>query len=195
MKKVRNVCLGIFTLFGLLGVTAENWGQPIYIVAPAKTAPLTPYTNASEKVSFKFPGNWTVQEMNQRGEGYVVRMVAIRPEVAGDIFKENVSLVVTDLPDGITLSESTDADLKNLSKSLQAFKKIKIGDLQGTNMAGKFIVYTFKYPQFNLELKVVVFIFIKGKKEYALTCTSTADNYARYENLFMSIGQSFKFNF
>jgi len=182
MKQLLYVYLGIVVFFSVLIVPAENWGQ---------SATLILYTNIIENVSYEIPYNWTVKEMNQYGKGYVVRMAAIAE--AEDNFRENINLVVEDLENNMTLSQYLEANLRNMPTILNEFKKYQSGVLQDANEEGKFIVYGHKYGSNNL--KVVCFLYIKEKKGYCLTCTSRIDRYARFEDLFMLIGKSFKFNF
>jgi hypothetical protein len=184
----------LFALF--LAVTPGSTAQtPVVTPLPGNGAPTYPYTNKVENVSFNIPAGWAIKEIDQAGQGYIVRMAAIRSSISStDLLHDNINLVVETLNPPMTLSEYFDANLKNFPAGLREFKAEKTGDLKAANANGKYLVYSHKSIEVPIRLKVVVFIFLKGNKAYCLTCTSTVDSFANFEDLYMAIGQSFKFD-
>ena len=117
------------------------------VLAGSSSAPLTLYTNAGEQVSYQFPANWPVTEMNQQGKGYIVRMAAIRPSAGdNDPFTENINLVVENIGPTMTLAQYFEANRKNMPSGLKQFKEEKSGNIHTANANGMYMIYSHQYP-------------------------------------------------
>jgi hypothetical protein len=183
----------VFTAVGFLG-NSGVWGQTTPTPQKA-SAPLTLYTNSVEQVSFLVPSPWNFKELNQKGEGYFLCAGESRPlKDPTEPFAESLNLVVSDLPSTLTPAQFLDDYTKNLTTSLKELKVEKKGEVSGANTLGKYLIYSHQHPSVAPRVKSLVFLFVNKDKGYALSCTSTAVNYPSYEEIFRSIGKSFKFN-
>jgi hypothetical protein len=182
-----------FAFCGFLGLP-NVWGQTD-TTPSAVSEPLTPYTNKVENVSFLIPKTWNLKELNQKGQGYFICAAAVRPlKDPLDGFGEMVNLVVADLSPDTTLDRYMEENIKNLNIGLKEFKVEKKEAVNSGNAQGKYLVYSHQVPTIAPRLKMMVFLFVKNNKGYALTCTSTAKKFSTYEEMFQAIGKSFKFN-
>ncbi len=192
---ISGVCCLILSLGLSLGARPCQ-AQVSALTPVVPSFPTTLYTNAAEKVSFQIPSDWTVKEINQRVQGSMIRMAAFRATLdKNETLPVNISLIVMDLDTGVDLSRFIDLNLKNLSAGLSGFKNEDSGDIGKAATQGKYLVYSYQYPKIESRSKVMVFLFVKDKKGYSLTCSSTVGNFSKYKDLFLSTGKSFIFNF
>ncbi len=164
--------------------------------APAteeKKSSMTLYTNDSENVSFRVPSDWDTSEINKKQEGSLIRTTVQTSEDKNG-FKENVTFLVKKMDDAMTASEYLDETLLSLPKRLDSFKNEKTGKIKAGSANGRYLICTYKLPQYKSRVKSLIFLFTDGEKGYCLNCSSLSDDFDDYEDMFMTIGKSFQVN-
>ena len=157
---------------------------------PLQAASMKSYTHGTEGFTLKYPSEWEARE-DVTYELFKIPFLAIRP-LAGenDTYRENVNVVTEKVAPKMSLEVYLKANLKEMPKGLQSFKKIGTGTLSGGKTPSEYLIYSHKSQ--GIKMKAVVFFYRKGPKGYSVTCTSTPEGFDGYWDLFQAMGKSFK---
>lgn len=181
-------CKGLvaFSLISLLSFSSIVYTLPRNAVAQSDTEDFKTYTNTGFGIVIQYPADWSVKE----GEsGDVVHFYAPL-EDASDQFSENVGIRVSNVPAGTSLTDFTDAFVKELEKIVTDFKIIESTDTTFAANPAHMLVYTTTQGQYKLELLQIYTI--KDDKFYLLTYGAEVANYSTYLPAVMKMIDSFK---
>ncbi|MBP6291160.1 MAG: hypothetical protein KA407_05915 [Spirochaetes bacterium] len=145
------------------------------------------YYNDEYGFSIVFPKYWEIQ---QKEMGTAV--VALSPEEGSrDDFRENVAITVEDVSDGETLEKYfvvSQQNLKSYSKDYMLLYK------NNTWLSRKpAMILGFTYSMSGLKLKVLQYYCLYKNKAYVITCTALPHTFDRYEEIFLKIVRTFRF--
>jgi PsbP len=145
------------------------------------------YLDPANKYSIDYPKDWTKATIP-------TGIAFLSPkESAGDIFQENVNVMVQDLTDpGMTLDQFTAFNKKQLVDNIGASAVISILPAKLAGESAKVALYSMNYQGHPLKIKQ--FWFIKNKKSYILTYTAFPAQYTKYEGTATQVINSFRFN-
>lgn len=74
------------------------------------------------------------------------------------------------------------------------FHFVESGDLKGSRIPGKYLIYTYEPGDCGGSMKCLTFFYVRKKGVYALTCTSCPERFKNYSKFFSEIGTSFEAN-
>jgi len=145
------------------------------------------YYSKKDDFSIKLPKEW------ENKEGFMSSsVISLSPlENSTDKFRENVNVVVEDMPSGMELEEYFTKNVTNLAKFLADFHEFQRGTAYISEADAKWLIYSGKFG--TIEVKNKVFFLVNGRRGYTITCSATPDGFARYKNKFEEIAQSFEF--
>lgn len=159
--------------------------QSIYAGDSATAVASGKYTNKEKGFSITFPKNW---ETKEGIAGAVVASLSPR-ESDSDNFRENVNIVIEDLPKDLTSEEYYQAGIVNLRK-VPEFKEEQKGKMTVDGKEAVWLIASHKSS--NVSAKMIQYYVVKGKRAYVITGTALADTFAKYKPQFDQIAQSFK---
>jgi len=151
-------------------------------------APPKPQVFTSEKDGFSIttPASWELR----KGQNSVV-VTLLEPQAhAMDNFRENVNVVVVGLPPGMGLDQYVKSSSEMVPKSLGEFKLVSSTRTKLGKNSTKRVVFQHKMAIYNL--KVLNYTVVTGGKAYMLTCTATAVEYDKHENIFEDVCKTFQ---
>jgi hypothetical protein len=137
--------------------------------------------------SIVFPKYW---ELQQQEMGAVV--IALSPEEGSrDDFRENIAITVEDVADDATLEKYFELSQKNLKSYSKDYKLL----YKNTTWLSRkpAMILGFTYTMSGLKLKVLQYYCLNNKKAYVITCTALPHTFDRYEEKFLKIIRSFRF--
>jgi hypothetical protein len=144
------------------------------------------YHSEAGGFSLVIPEDWEKQE-NVMG----CALTALSPlEGQGDQFRENVNVVVEELPRKLSLDDYVGLSRQNQEKLMTDFNVEKEADAKIGEIAAKQLVYTHRMGQINA--KLLQYVLVEGKKGFAVTCTATPESYDKYVEQFQTIVNSLK---
>lgn len=160
MKKVKaSIVIGMF-LFGFNLVHAETELRNYNI----------------RNIEMKYPAGWTRWDH----PGLVAAFLSAR-ENAGDVFQENVNLIVQDLSaQPMTLADYTLLATNQVAKLILESKMLESADFTWNGLPAHFLVYEGRQAQ--LKLKFYQAYTIKDNKAYLMTYTAEPESYDKFLN-------------
>ena len=167
MKKYKTWlgALSALTLFSSFGL------------ANAETKILN-YTDPVYKIEVKYPKTWTRKDGLKEYPGLIAVFLSAR-ESAGDIFQENVNLIVQDLSTNpMTLSNYVLLSTNQVNKLISESKILESQDFVWNGLPAHFMVYQGKQAQ--MLLKFYQAVTIKNSKAYLITYTAEIDKYDKF---------------
>ena len=114
------------------------------------------------------------------------------------IVREKVAVYIDDLSYSPKLDEYLKTYigyLKGRADKCFSVKIIKSGDLKDGNIDSKYIIYSWSACDDGANIQSIVFLYVKKKEVFAVTCDSSTDRFDSYLNYFLEIGKSFKLLF
>ncbi|MEW6525995.1 MAG: PsbP-related protein [Spirochaetota bacterium] len=137
--------------------------------------------------SIVFPKYWEIQQQEMGAA-----VIALSPEEGSrDDFRENIAITVEEVTDDSTLEkyfELSQKNLKSYSKDYRLMYK------NTTWLARKpAMILGFTYTMSGLKLKVLQYYCLNEGKAYVITCTALPHTFDRYEETFLKIVRSFRF--
>ena len=142
------------------------------------------YHSEAGGFSLVIPEDWEKQEKVMG-----CALIALSPlEGQGDQFRENVTVVVEELPRKLSLDDYVGLSRQNLEKLMTDFEVEEEADVEIGGIAAKQLVYAHRMGQINP--KVLQYVLVEGKKGLALTCTATPESYDKYLEQFQTIVKS-----
>lgn len=159
--------------------------QSVHAADSATAVASGKYANKEKGFSITFPKNW---ETKEGIAGAVVASLSPR-ESDSDNFRENVNIVIEDLPKDLTSEEYYQAGIVNLRK-VPDFKEDQKGKITIDGKEAVWLIASHKSS--NVSAKMIQYYVVKGKKAYVITGTALADSFGKYKPQFDQIAQSFK---
>ena len=145
------------------------------------------YCSREKGFSLKLPENW------ERKEGLMgTTIVALSPkEGPGDGFRENINVYVEDLPKAISVEEYAEITLANMRKIMTDLAEEDKGAVETGGASCYRLVYAHRMGQ--LDIKVLQYLAVKGRRGYAITCSAAPDSFLDYSDAFEDVVASFRF--
>ena len=144
-------------------------------------------TLKDKSYSIKYPNNWEVDQSGQSGTSFILLSVL---EVAEDLFRENINLLVQDLTGkNIDLTKYTEISEGQI-KTMMPHSKIIESELI-KNKAGDYHKIIYTGDQCNFHLKFEQYYWVIKNKAYVLTFTSEESKFAAYKEVADKILNSF----
>jgi hypothetical protein len=145
------------------------------------------YYNDKDDFSIKFPKEW---ENKEGFMGTAVISLSLK-EGNADQFRENVNVVVEQLPREMSLDEYVDASIPNLAKVITDFRENEKGITTINDHDARWLVYSGRMGMINL--KCIQYYMVDGKRGYVITCSATSESYDNYRRTFDDVATSFEF--
>lgn len=145
------------------------------------------FYNDEYNFSIVFPKYWEIQ---QKEMGTAV--VALSPEEGiRDEFRENVAITIEEVSGDSTLKKYFELSQKNLKSYSKDYRLLYKNN---TWLARKpAMILGFTYTMSGLKLKVLQYYCLYKNKVYVITCTALPHSFDRYEETFLKIVRSFRF--
>lgn len=139
----------------------------------------------NNKYDITFPFNWEVKR-NYMG----CDIIAISPlEDDRDIFRENVNLIIEELPYSMSLIEYYVINIINMESRFPGFEILESNDIVINNNKAKRIIFINVTDRYNF--KYLQYYFCTEKYGYVLTFTALTISYEDYSNKFEEIVKTF----
>jgi hypothetical protein len=176
---MRNRCVAILALLTVL-LASFDCG------CAAQKEPGRYHSKESES-SIKLPDSWETRE------GVMgTAVIALSPrEGATDEFRENVNVVVEELPSGMALEGYIEASLSNMRKLATDYNQVEDGRTTIDGVDASRLVYTHRMGQ--LDLQCLLYIIVKGRRGYNVTCSALQDTFETHRGRFEEIVATFRF--
>jgi len=156
----------------------------VSVPSPAGSEGYLTYVDSSSGFRIEYPPDWSAQS-GPAGTG--VALVA--PSSGADGFRENVNVLVVDLPDPSTsLSQYTESSLRQARTSIEGFKLLRSGPATLADRSAERIIYL---GNIGRDLKFEAVWLVERGHAYVLTYTATPDSFARLEPTAEAIIASF----
>jgi len=145
------------------------------------------YYNDDKDFSLKFPDGWEAKE------GLIgTTVMGFSPmENASDSFRENVNVVVEELPQPMSLESYTSLNLGNMQKLLTDFQILDRGQTTINETDAKWFVYSQRTG--SIRSKILQYFMVKDKRGYVVTGGAAPDTFSQYRPEFEKIAQTFRF--
>ncbi|MCM3715116.1 DUF1795 domain-containing protein [Alkalihalobacillus oceani] len=148
------------------------------------------YTNDQFAFSVEYPGDWTLQEVNETMLGFVSSR-----ESEDDPFMENVSVQLNHL-DGqsLSLEELTEILLANVQNEVPDFELTSSETVEATDEAQPDVHYLeYTGTQGDLQLAYEALLFINNDRAFVFTYTAEMNNFNQYYEAYTQIIESLTF--
>jgi serine/threonine-protein kinase len=148
--------------------------EPV-IKKPEKVFPGLPsYHSKKRNVYAQYPKGWS-----KKTETYEAVFLFLSPrEKTGDIFQENVNLVIRDVEETVPVEEYDEVVLKELEKSIHNFKILSKRTVQIDEKKARELIYTGSFGKYRLKWHQLYLI--HDKKVYVLTYTAEQNAYDKF---------------
>jgi hypothetical protein len=147
------------------------------------------YHSTTHKFSITVPRWWELKENEPKGTAI---SVGSRQRGKKDRFRENLNVMVTELPDDESVEMFFDANRDALLKIMPGYKTdIEESEVFAGRFKGRAISFNADDGTFKLRFKTVVWIV--GRIVYVVTATGEVDKYPRYEPVFNKMMRSIRF--
>ncbi|MGE5528801.1 MAG: hypothetical protein ACM3X6_06635 [Patescibacteria group bacterium] len=136
--------------------------------------------------SLELPADW---EASKGPLG--VPLVAISPAESGnDTFRENVNVILDELPEAVSIDAYMAASVAEMKKYLTDFQGHEEGRIDLSDLPAGWLVYSHRMGQ--VKLKNLAYAILAGKTCYTITCSATPESFGRFRKAFDQICRSFK---
>ncbi len=146
------------------------------------------YENKHAGIRFRYPSSWEKQEAALGFSTVVITNSANKNDSDG--FKENLNVIISPLPFGASMNNSTTSTIELLNKTFTDFNLLESNPAVLAGVPAHKLVYTIRQGQYNLRTMQVYAI--KNNKLYTLTTVSGADDYASSFGTMERMIQSFE---
>lgn len=156
-------------------------------VASCKRSEPGRYVNREKAFSIIVPAEWDIEERKMNTD-----VIAVSPgESAEDTFRENFNVLVESLPKEMTLDEY-------YMKGMPIFKEFAKEFIQHAGGFEEIDGEKFRYDVVShkmgpLRIKVLQYLYVKGKKGYLITFSAADDKFSNYEPMFREVAKGFRF--
>ena len=144
-------------------------------------------THSGSEYTIHYPGNWELDQSKKNGMSFMILSPA---ESDSDIVRENVNLLIQDIPDGMNMDQYikvSESQIKSVIPNSAILKSER--QLSGEAEYHK-IFYTGVEGQSNYKFEQD--IFLKKGKAYILTLTCEQDQFDKYQEVGDKILNSFR---
>jgi hypothetical protein len=144
----------------------------------------------AESFSITYPDNW---EPLKQLPNTAVKSAALAPlDAPEDDFRENINIVVEQLPRDFTSEQYYAEAVKAMARMLTDYKPVEHKTVQLGGVDAVRAIY--EHRSGNYKLRVLVYMLTREKTAHVVTCTAETDAYAQYEKPFEDICATFKLN-
>lgn len=139
--------------------------------------------------SIQYPSNWTVDKSGQGGTSFIL----FAPEdIMGDMFKENVNLLIQDLSGkNMDLAKYTELSITQFKKMMPGSTLVESKRLKGAKFDFQKVTNTAK--QGDLNLRFIQYYWVVLNRAFVLTFSCEEGKHAAYKENSEKIMNSFKF--
>ncbi len=153
--------------------------------AGVPTGGLISFADPTDGFSIGYPSTWT-----QGGNTGGTAVMFLSPLATGDTFRENLNVVVEDVPAGTTLDQYVASNKANLPNVIQGFQMMSENPVSLGTLPGYQIRYTGTYSGNQLEWMQV--LAVGNSKGYVLTYTARPETFDSYAADAWAAMQSFR---
>jgi hypothetical protein len=163
-----------------------NPAATISVPSPARSAGYLTYVDSSSGYRIKYPPDWSEQSGSA---GNAIAFVSPAQNAADD-FRENVNVVVGDLPDpSMSLRQYTDASLRQAKTTIDGFELLRSGPAALASRSAERATYL---GHIGRDLRFEAVWLVEKGRAYVLTYTATPDAFAHFEPTAEAIFESFQ---
>jgi len=152
-------------------------GSPRAFGRTEETAAGGLFSNDKFGYSILFPQGWEIRE-----QGPTIVMALSPREGAADPFRENINVCAENLNRTVTIEEYMSASLVSMRRMLKGFQELSRGTQIIGDRKSAWLIYT--HSTFGKPVKGIVYLFVKGNRGYAVTCTATEETFDNYIETF-----------
>jgi hypothetical protein len=137
------------------------------------------YDDKEHGFSMLLPSSW------EKEEGTLKAVVmAIAPEQNKRVHKAraNMNVFVTELPEDVKLEIIFELNKQELSKFGAVMDNLTEGEIYAGLLPGKWL--SFEGQARNSRLKMISAVWVKNRRVYAITCSSSLEEFAQYKPIF-----------
>lgn len=144
------------------------------------------YHNEEYNFSISLPRNWTKEQ------GAFDTVILAREPLKGttDIFRENINVVVKDLPRNISLETFFEANKQEITMNLPGVYNVSEGDIFAGILPGR--VLSFNTRLQSTILRTITAGWKRGDYVYVVSCTCEAEQSSKYEPIFQKSMRSLR---
>lgn len=164
----------------------------------------TPAEEVSTEVQSETPENWKLLEKPEYAIQYPdsfdldtsgqmgMRFMLLSKQISEqDVFRENVNLVVQNLPgEGVDLDRYTEISLGQIETMITDVNLLESKKITNKNKSFQRMIYTGKQGQYDLKWQQRYWV--ENKKAYVLTLTCEVDQYDKYVSIGEEIMNTFR---
>jgi len=174
--KIRT--LSLWTLFFLVSTAAIGLAETAY--------KLSTYSNQNESFAIGLPDAW------EKREGFMGTTVLAlsAQESSSDTFRENVNVAVEQLQFSMTEKKYVEASIAAMKIGLTDFTLEKRGALAGEKGMIPYLIYSHRQGVFRL--KVLAGLTAVGSRGYAISFSTTEENFDQWRPIFEKILRTFQ---
>ena len=166
----------------------SGFGEVHYLTPVGSATPS--YHNATWGFSIEFPEDWTVVEGEEQAEGTAVMGMA-PPEDANDEYPEFCLVMAVELP-GLTLDTFFQLMLTSMEEDPSGVQQLETGDANVNGSDAKWIVVSLYDPDFNTDIKSLIYVLVEEPRGYMILCMSDAAQFSNHRSEFEGIAESFR---
>ena len=131
------------------------------------------------------PAGWETQE----GTGMPGVAFLSPPQGPGDMFRENVNVVVEKLPSAMTTEEYAKACSDMMAIGMTDFRSVSETAVEVNGRTAMRYVSTYRVG--SNDIKAISYLTAKGKKGYVITCTALPNSFDEFEKTFEECCRTF----
>lgn len=146
------------------------------------------YTHEALEFSLAFPETWSVKkDFNER----FAIFGASPQEGEEDLYAENVNVMAMTTPEGMSLEDFSAMQIEQARQVLDTYARrgSSFEEINGHKAAR----FDYAHSVDNLRLVSITFILVNDNIAYAVTCSTTLEDYDRYRRTLNEIARSFRF--
>jgi hypothetical protein len=161
----------------------------VHNLVPTTETPL--YHNATWGFSIKFPEDWMVAEGEEQAEGTAVMGMA-PPEDGNDEYPELCLVTAGELDPGMTLDTFFQLMLTSMEEDPSGVQQLETGEANVNGSDAKWIVISLYDPDFNTDIKSLIYVLVQEPRGYVILCMSEAAQFSNHRSEFEGIAESFR---
>jgi len=144
------------------------------------------YFDTEHKFSIELPRGW---ERREDFSGSVVS--ALRPaDNETKEFRENVGVLVEEVPPTTGLKDYMVATVENAGRVLSGFRVLDAGDITLAGGSGAWLAYSHNVE--GMSLDVLLYATLSGGRACVIVCSAKSDRMSRFRRLFERVASSFR---
>jgi len=161
----------------------------VHNLAPTTETPL--YHNATWGFSMEFPEDWMVVEGEEQEEGTAVMAMA-PPEDGNDEYPDLCLVTAGELDPGMTLETFFQLMLTSMEEDPSGVQQLETGEANVNGRDAKWIVISLYDPDFNTDIKSLIYVMVKEPRGYMILCMSEAAQFSDDRSELEGIAESFR---